>query len=30
LGKMEDSKIKRVKIEIVGESERKIVYDDFL
>jgi tRNA threonylcarbamoyladenosine biosynthesis protein TsaE len=27
--KMEDSKIKKVKIEITGETERKIVYDDF-
>jgi tRNA threonylcarbamoyladenosine biosynthesis protein TsaE len=27
--KMEDGKIKKVKIEITGESERKIVYDDF-
>jgi tRNA threonylcarbamoyladenosine biosynthesis protein TsaE len=27
--KMEDGKIKRVKIEIVSESERKIIYDDF-
>ena len=26
---MEDGKIKKVKIEITGESERKIVYDDF-
>lgn len=26
--RMEDGKIKRVKIEIVGETERKIVYDD--
>jgi tRNA threonylcarbamoyladenosine biosynthesis protein TsaE len=26
--KMEDGKIKKVKIEIVGETERKIVYDD--
>jgi tRNA threonylcarbamoyladenosine biosynthesis protein TsaE len=27
--KMEDGKIKKVKIEIVTESERKIIYDDF-
>ena len=27
--RMEDGKMKKVKIEIVGESERKIVYDDF-
>ena len=27
--KMEDGKIKKVKIEIAGETERKIVYDDF-
>ena len=27
--KMEDGKIKNVKIEIVSESERKIIYDDF-
>jgi tRNA threonylcarbamoyladenosine biosynthesis protein TsaE len=27
--KMEDGKIKKVKIEIVGESERRIIYDDF-
>jgi tRNA threonylcarbamoyladenosine biosynthesis protein TsaE len=27
--KMEDDKTKKVKIEIVGEMERKIVYDDF-
>ncbi len=27
--KMEDGKIKKVKIEIVSESERKIIYDDF-
>jgi len=27
--KVEDGKIKKVKIEIVGEMERKIVYDDF-
>jgi tRNA threonylcarbamoyladenosine biosynthesis protein TsaE len=27
--KMEDGKIKKVKIEIVGETERKIIYDDF-
>lgn len=26
--KMEDSKIKRVKIEILSETERKIIYDD--
>ena len=28
-GKMEGDKIKNVKIEIIGETERKIVYDDF-
>ncbi|HTX22465.1 MAG TPA: tRNA (adenosine(37)-N6)-threonylcarbamoyltransferase complex ATPase subunit type 1 TsaE [Candidatus Aquilonibacter sp.] len=27
--KMEDGKIKKVKIEVGGETERKIVYDDF-
>ena len=27
--KMEDGKIKKVNIEIVSESERKIIYDDF-
>jgi tRNA threonylcarbamoyladenosine biosynthesis protein TsaE len=27
--RMEDGKIKKVKIEIVGETERKIIYDDF-
>jgi tRNA threonylcarbamoyladenosine biosynthesis protein TsaE len=27
--KMEDGKIKKVKIEIAGETERKIIYDDF-
>jgi tRNA threonylcarbamoyladenosine biosynthesis protein TsaE len=27
--KLEDGKTKKVKIEIVGESKRKIVYDDF-
>jgi len=27
--KMEDGKIKKVKIEIAGGSERRIVYDDF-
>jgi tRNA threonylcarbamoyladenosine biosynthesis protein TsaE len=27
--KMENGKIKKVKIEITGESERKIFYDDF-
>jgi tRNA threonylcarbamoyladenosine biosynthesis protein TsaE len=27
--KMEDGKIKKVKIEIIGETERKITYDDF-
>jgi tRNA threonylcarbamoyladenosine biosynthesis protein TsaE len=26
---MADGKIKKVKIEIIGETERKIVYDDF-
>ena len=26
---MEDGKIKKVKIEIAGETERKIIYDDF-
>jgi tRNA threonylcarbamoyladenosine biosynthesis protein TsaE len=26
---MENGKIKKVRIEIIGESERKIVYDDF-
>jgi tRNA threonylcarbamoyladenosine biosynthesis protein TsaE len=28
-GKREDGKVRKVKIEIAGESERKIVYDDF-
>jgi tRNA threonylcarbamoyladenosine biosynthesis protein TsaE len=27
--KMEDGKIIRAKIEIIGETERKIIYDDF-
>ncbi len=27
--KMEDGKIKNVKIEILSETERKIIYDDF-
>jgi len=27
--KMEDGKIKKVKIEVVSEAERKIIYDDF-
>ena len=27
--KMEDGKIKKVIIEILGESGRKIIYDDF-
>src|SRR5208282_2966857 len=27
--KMQDGKIKKVKIEIAGETERKIIYDDF-
>jgi len=27
--KMEDGKVKKVKIEIIGETERRIVYDDF-
>jgi len=28
-GKMDDGKIIKAKIEIIGESERKIIYDDF-
>jgi len=24
-----DGKIKKVKVEIIGETERKIIYDDF-
>ena len=27
--KMEDGKIRKVKIEIISESDRKIIYDDF-
>jgi len=27
--KMEDGKIRKVKIEIISESQRKIIYDDF-
>jgi tRNA threonylcarbamoyladenosine biosynthesis protein TsaE len=27
-GKMEDGKFKRVKIEVIGETERRIVYED--
>ncbi len=27
--KMEDGVIKKVNIEIIGEAERKITYDDF-
>ncbi|MGH7953933.1 MAG: tRNA (adenosine(37)-N6)-threonylcarbamoyltransferase complex ATPase subunit type 1 TsaE [Limisphaerales bacterium] len=27
--KMEDGKIKKVKIEIIGETDRKIIYDNF-
>jgi tRNA threonylcarbamoyladenosine biosynthesis protein TsaE len=28
-GKWEEGRIRKVKIEIAGESERKIIYDDF-
>jgi hypothetical protein len=27
--KMADGEVKKVKVEITGESERRIIYDDF-